>query len=224
MTFSVELTLLMQGHFVAMSCFLLIMLKAVICLNLHHFLYAWVLGAYHVNVIYTGPSMCDFKARHFDFLWVQWFEVVNPGSSGWSASKLDSIHFPPMNKNHSFGFVDPKDVLCGCHILPAFAKGKQQKDGVGISCCAKNGKDYNQYFVGQWVHYLLASSDSIISPQVLWPGPSYVLPLGARCWPLSCASVSIHLQLCFWSGWRCPRYLGFRYRAAEGIGRVSCTS
>ena len=38
--------------------------------NLHHFLYAWILGAYHVNAIYTGPGMCDFEAHHFDFLWV----------------------------------------------------------------------------------------------------------------------------------------------------------
>jgi hypothetical protein len=119
--------------------------------NPHHFLYARVLGIYHVNAIYTGPGMHDFEARRFDFLWVQWFEVVNPGSSGWRTSKLDSVRFPPMNKNYSFGFVDPKDVLHGCHILPAFAKGKRQKDGIGISCCAKDGNDYNRYFVGRWV-------------------------------------------------------------------------
>jgi hypothetical protein len=55
----------------------------------NHFLYARVLGGYHVNVIYTGPGMCNFEACCFDFLWVQWFEMVNPGSSGQSASKLD---------------------------------------------------------------------------------------------------------------------------------------
>ncbi|KAF8235653.1 hypothetical protein L208DRAFT_1224998, partial [Tricholoma matsutake] len=43
--------------------------------NLHHFLYAQVLGRYHVNVIYTGPGMRDFEAHRFDFLWVRWFEV-----------------------------------------------------------------------------------------------------------------------------------------------------
>ena len=90
----------------------------------NHFLYARVLGGYHANVIYTGPGMHDFESCRFDFLWVRWFEVVNSGSSGWSNSKLDSIRFPPMNENRSFGFVDPKDVLRGCHILPAFAKGK----------------------------------------------------------------------------------------------------
>jgi hypothetical protein len=137
---------------------------SVTSLNPHHFLYARVLGAYHVNVIYTGPGMRDFEARRFDFLWVRWFEVVNPGHS---TSKLDLIRFPPMNKDFSFSFVDPKVVLRGCHILPAFAQGKRQKDGIGISHCAKDGNDYNQYFVGRWVHHLLANSDFIISSQVL---------------------------------------------------------
>ena len=37
----------------------------------HHFLYAHILGAYHTNVIYTGPGMRDNKPRRFDSLWVQ---------------------------------------------------------------------------------------------------------------------------------------------------------
>jgi hypothetical protein len=36
----------------------------------HPFLYACVLGIYHVNVIYTGPGMVKF-----DFLWVCWFNI-----------------------------------------------------------------------------------------------------------------------------------------------------
>jgi len=31
----------------------------------------WILGTYHANVVYTGPGMHDYKACHFDFLWVQ---------------------------------------------------------------------------------------------------------------------------------------------------------
>jgi hypothetical protein len=34
----------------------------------HHFLYARVLGAYHVNMIYTGPEIQDYNACRFDFL------------------------------------------------------------------------------------------------------------------------------------------------------------
>ena len=87
--------------------------------NLHRFLYAQVLGAYHANVIYTGPGMHDYEPCCFNFLWVRWFEVVNPASSGWEASKLDSVRFPPLCEETLLGFIDPKDVLHGCHIIPA---------------------------------------------------------------------------------------------------------
>ena len=118
-------------------------------LNLHHFLYARVLGAYHVNVVYTGPGMRDYQARRLDFLWVRWYETVDAASSGWSKSKLDSVRFPPMNAEDAFGFVDPNDVLRGCHMMPNLAKGKRHADGVGISRCAKDGKDYHCYYVGR---------------------------------------------------------------------------
>ena len=57
--------------------------------------------------------------------------------------------FPPMNRDDSFCFVDPKDVLHGCHLLPAFVKGGQHTNGLGISHCAKDGKDFKMYYVGQ---------------------------------------------------------------------------
>ena len=117
----------------------------------HHFLYARVLGAYHANVIYTGPGVRDHEARRFNFLWVRWFEVIDPTSSGWSNSTLDLVRFPPMQHSDSFGFVDPREVLRGCHILPAFAKGKRHTNGVGVSRCAKDRNDYNAYYVGRYV-------------------------------------------------------------------------
>jgi hypothetical protein len=115
----------------------------------HHFLYARVLGVYHVNVVYTGPGMRDYEARRLDFLWVRWYEVVEPATSGWSKSRLDYVCFPPMNEEDPFGFVDPKDVLRGCHMIPNFATGKRHADEVGISRCAKDGKDYRSYCVGR---------------------------------------------------------------------------
>jgi hypothetical protein len=117
--------------------------------NWHHFLYAHVLGVYHANVIYTGPGMRDYKARRLDFLWVRWYEVVDPASSGWSSSQLDCVRFLPMSEDDAFGFVDPTDVLRGCHIMPNFAKGKRHADSVGVSRCARDGKDYNCYYVGR---------------------------------------------------------------------------
>ena len=117
--------------------------------NPHHFLYARVLGVYHANVIYTGPGMRDYEARRLDFLWVRWYEVVDPMSSGWHSSKLDSVRFLPMNEDDAFGFVDPTDVLRGCHVMPNFTKGKRHADSVGVSRCANDSEDYNCYYVGR---------------------------------------------------------------------------
>jgi len=36
----------------------------------HEYEYARVIGIYHVNVVYTGPGMLDYRARRLDFLWV----------------------------------------------------------------------------------------------------------------------------------------------------------
>jgi hypothetical protein len=118
--------------------------------NLHHFMYARVLGVYHVDVIYTGPGMQNFEARTFPMLWVRWYEVVdsNPGSSGWDSSTLDMLRFPPLHHDNSFGFVDPEVVLRGCHILPGFAKGKRESN-VNVSRSAKDNKDYLLYYVGR---------------------------------------------------------------------------
>jgi hypothetical protein len=41
----------------------------------HPFLYACVLGIYHVNVVCTGPSMISYEPIKFDFLWVHWFNI-----------------------------------------------------------------------------------------------------------------------------------------------------
>jgi hypothetical protein len=116
----------------------------------HPFLYARVLGIYHVNVIYTGEGMVDYNARRVDFLWVRWFEY-DGRSPGWADCKLDSVRFPSMSREGAFGFVDPGDVLRACHIIPAFATGKVHSDQVGLSLCAHDTQDWSRYFVGRQV-------------------------------------------------------------------------
>ena len=117
----------------------------------HCFLYMQVLGVYLVNMIYTGPGMQDYKACHFEFLWVRWYEVVDPGSSGWNNHALDSVCFLPLCDDDSFGFVDPIDILQGCHLLPVFSMGKRNKAGIDVSWCAQDSKDYELYYVGRYV-------------------------------------------------------------------------
>ena len=43
----------------------------------HQFIYARVLGIFHVNVIYTGPGMIDYHAHRMEFLWVRWYDNLD---------------------------------------------------------------------------------------------------------------------------------------------------
>jgi hypothetical protein len=114
----------------------------------HPFLYARVIGVYHVNVIYAGSGMLDYTARRFDFAWVRWFQHDAPPSH-WSDYMLDSLSFPPMADEHSFGFVDPLEILRGCHIVPRPFMGKRRADDIPISKCANDANDWRAYYVNR---------------------------------------------------------------------------
>lgn len=56
------------------------------------YLYARVIGIFHVNVIYTGPGMSNFCPRRVEFLWVWWYTPDLSGmAGGWGNSTLDHI-------------------------------------------------------------------------------------------------------------------------------------
>ena len=114
------------------------------------FLYARVLGAYHANVIYTGPGMADYKARRLEFLWVRWYRVDSLDDDFLAKSLLPELSFHPIHSPLAFGFIDPSDVLRTCHILPRFAKLKRHEHagGKGFSRCAKDQDDYRSYYIG----------------------------------------------------------------------------
>jgi hypothetical protein len=114
----------------------------------HRFLYGKVLGIYHVNVIYVGSGMVNYTPLPMEFLWVRWYEPTMQVSS-WENSTLDRIRFPPMTDEYSFDFLDPSDVLRGCHIIPSFEKGKRHPEGSGMSGCAGDNDDRREYFVNR---------------------------------------------------------------------------
>jgi hypothetical protein len=122
--------------------------------SLHPFLYARVLGIYHVNVVYTGPGMVNYEPMKFDFLWVRWFNVSLDATYSIERqtrqAHLDCLAFPPMAADDAFGFLDPELVLRGCHLLPMFSQGKRLKDGVGLSKLARDNQDWKYYFVNRY--------------------------------------------------------------------------
>ena len=115
----------------------------------HPFLYARVLGIYHVNVIYTGEGSLDYTARRVEFLWVRWFEYDRNRSVNWADLIIDPIRFPPMADEQAFGFVDPRNVLRSCHIVPAFARGRARADGIGLSKLVCDSRDWSRYRVNR---------------------------------------------------------------------------
>ena len=119
--------------------------------NAHPFSYAWVLGIFHANIIYTGPGLKDFQLRCIEFLWVRWFEVLQDHFSAWEQHALDMVRFLPMTDEDAFGFVNPADVLRSCHIIPSFADGQLHPDRIAKSRCAGDSDDWKQYYINQWV-------------------------------------------------------------------------
>jgi hypothetical protein len=113
------------------------------------FRYARVLGIYHVNAIYIGPGMVDYQPHRLEFLWVRWYRNMDAVVAGWQARKLDRVQFAPMSEDDSFGFLDPSDVLRGCHLVPAFSKGKRHLDRKGLSRCAQDSSDWVEYCVNR---------------------------------------------------------------------------
>lgn len=114
----------------------------------HKFIYGKVLGIYHVNVIYKGSGMVSYTPIRMEFLWVCWYKPTVQVSS-WETSTLDRVRFPLMTHQDSFDFLDPSDVLRGCHIIPSFQKGKKYPEGSGTSGCAGDINDWHEYFVNR---------------------------------------------------------------------------
>ena len=115
----------------------------------HPFRYARVLGVYHVNAVYMGLGMINYEPLRLEFLWVRWYKTVDAISMGWHAQKLDLVRFPSLNEDGAIGFLDSSDVLRGCHVVPAFARGQLHADGKGLSSIAKDSVDWCAYYVNR---------------------------------------------------------------------------
>ena len=115
----------------------------------HPFSYAQVLGIFRANIIYTRPGSKDFQSCWIKFLWVWWFEVLQDQFSAWEEHALDTVRFLPMADKDAFGFVDPANVLRGCHIIPSFANGRLHPDGIAMSHCVGDSNDWKQYYINR---------------------------------------------------------------------------
>ena len=124
----------------------------------HRFCYARLIGVYHANVHFIGPGSKDYLPRRLDFVHVRWLELVPPTSAE-NRTWLDALQFVPMNNENAFDFVDPADILRGCHLIPAFAKGRSHPDRINFSPIAKDGDDWKYYYVNRYKCFQPSDSD-----------------------------------------------------------------
>ena len=86
----------------------------------HPYWYARVLGIYHANIFYGQAR----KPERMDFLFVRWFGQDVKWNSGPANLRLGRVGFVPSGNIDAFGFLDPTLVIRACHLIPAFALGR----------------------------------------------------------------------------------------------------
>ncbi|KZV82794.1 hypothetical protein EXIGLDRAFT_563809, partial [Exidia glandulosa HHB12029] len=113
----------------------------------HPFRFARVHRVFHAYV--THPIL-SLEPTCFEFLFVRWFEALEPPQLSWERSDLERVRFVPVASDEAFGFLDPGQVLRACHLIPCFADGRT-KDYLGPSMFRDQDGDYVSYYVGQYV-------------------------------------------------------------------------
>ncbi|KAF7967815.1 hypothetical protein HWV62_32975, partial [Athelia sp. TMB] len=114
--------------------------------------YGRVLGTYHINVVYNGPGRPPWHQKlRAEIVWVRWYEELGQPGTDWAHRRLGRLRFLPIEDHDAFGFVDPGDIVRGCHIIPRFRMQKVHKSGKGHSPLAKDGSDWKEYYIGRFV-------------------------------------------------------------------------
>jgi len=109
----------------------------------HPYWYARVLGIYHANVFYGQAR----KPERVDFLFVRWFGRDVDQNSGPANLHLERVGFVPSEDADAFGFLDPELIIRACHLIPAFALGRNLRL-LGRSTARDS-------LVGDWENYYI---------------------------------------------------------------------
>lgn len=122
----------------------------------HPYWFARIIGAFHANVVHSGPSSTSISPQKMDFLFVRWFAPApEQRQYGIHAKRMPKLGFIDASNPEAFGFIDPGNVIRGCHIEPAFALGTTDQFLVGPSIGRQErdkDMDYFRYYANMLVN------------------------------------------------------------------------
>lgn len=110
------------------------------------FWYARVLAIFHINV----RLATDEEFKRMDILWVRWYGEDLSWKSGPSAMRLPRMGFIPHSEPAAFGFIDPREVVRGAHMIPAFAHGRTSfylPPSPAARALCEDDEDWTYYYV-----------------------------------------------------------------------------
>ncbi|KAF7341050.1 hypothetical protein MSAN_02091000 [Mycena sanguinolenta] len=71
------------------------------------------------------PILTDYTTPEpMDFLWVRWLGVEPGYRAGIKRARLPKVGFVPESDAYAFGFLDPKHIIRGAHLIPDFCSGR----------------------------------------------------------------------------------------------------
>ncbi len=116
----------------------------------HPYWYGRIVGIYHAEVRNIGPNSPDRSVQHMNFLWVRWYGRDLSYRCGFKAKRLPRLGFVDSSDPGAFGFLDPAEIIRGCHIMPAFHYGQTDEllpPSIALQAHEEN-LDYVYYYAG----------------------------------------------------------------------------
>ncbi|KAJ3816999.1 hypothetical protein F5880DRAFT_1618699 [Lentinula raphanica] len=121
----------------------------------HPYWFARIIGIYHADIVYSGKHQKHLIPQRFDFLHVRWFGLAREQDRyGIHAKSMPAVGFMDAHDPEAFGFVNPSDIIRGCHVVPGFNHGTTTQFLPSSSLARQDSddnKDYFRYYVNMWV-------------------------------------------------------------------------
>ncbi|KAJ7760884.1 hypothetical protein DFH07DRAFT_740473, partial [Mycena maculata] len=117
----------------------------------HPYWYGRIISIFHADVHHVGPrSQNRSKVHRMEFVWVRWFgrDLSRSGLGGWKFKRLHRVGF--IDADQAFGFLDPAEIIRGCHLIPAFHHGRTSSllgPSIARHYHGEDNEDYTYYYV-----------------------------------------------------------------------------